>query len=1506
MRASAVPLDALRRSWRAIATAALLVVLASGARAEGANDPGEGLVLQNGQMSQELRSRAGRLGTSTGGPDTLWVGYTPSAVSASNWWGVHAGFGKDGYNRPTNGVPHKGVWNWETPVHGDSLQGWWPVLNLYASTGGQTRTDRNRPWWALDFGNMANYRINQANGRTFGVIGVWHRDGGSLVSAPAGLPTPDWTPAQGSHAAWMGLRAHGDVAYSDARTGNPFNEDVLMFTGFGAVSASGNDQGFPGYGSQMDQMLYRDIDFTGNTTASLTLRFKFRAVLSTGFITTTATRTGWYDSDPLGVANGFTNPQPNNFISSSDAGDALAPRDSFMVYVGQGIEGQNWLPAASNFGQNLPAQSVYDRQRRWFGEVLRWDRDPNSNPANPQPRYYRELLSVTGVWPAGADSFTYGYVDTTYVIPNASIAPLLVNNRLRVVFRVKTNRSYDDQGTAYSSNERGAAVVDRASYQLGAGPEVVFGDFESAGDIDNDLSVSATAAWKSTGKPPGIFHHTHLFSDLLYEDLCGQKGDISRQCNMSGIVISMGDHDAGEASTGFVSGAAQFERNDGIMSPAIQLCGPFDQPGGKNRHGFTALGTGAGDAEATRDYYVYYAIYTGFMDPFVKGNLWRYAVMSYPGNSKDPDGGGGLSPYPAWGQMRFPGYIVFNPDPQCLTVFDPVVQQSLIRTSNANGIPDSIKIFVGKTVQCFRFGVSNCPSTDGGYWDNVTLAVVDGTPAPLSVEIWNWINDTFPASEAPGFPATAAFDTAGALVKTGFNIAQSPTQPNNLRFDVPGDSIVITTAPATSRVDMVFRILPGPGNYIAQPGNVIGRPDLPGATLKRRPDQIAAVTPGDGSFWDAYRQAPGDFASPNAAALHSAALGGWDPNVWNSARCDTAELNLFPRMLPPCPAASGNQVLTTCLPGPVPSALWMSTYHELDPHYTTLGVVKNRCFYRTLNGSSTDIVCDGTVPTYVSSRPEFAGLSGTTLESTKIIPDGLLTPGAHVEYFFRSQLDETPGAALGVLPDTNVVIQDTERSTDGHRWQQFGVLPNAWKKTAHFHPVVRQFGTGPACMLVVDNEDRRGNERVWVGIADTIGATPQRYWGAHNGWHAVGGGDVDDPADNRRGADNQPGFVSEHIGQPGSGGVWDMYQVKASESLTTSAGSLGSRMANRTGGAGQQLVIAKSSRQGPTPEMLDAHYRMMLYLTGDLDNGILGPYSNRSQNDAGILIEWLDLASSTELNRAFWAIGDGFVQSNMFGAEQITTDLMLDYLATDIVHWNYIQHSGNSDVLALHRLFPEWQNKGQQQIQLFGLRNLCLWTNDVITPGGIGLPALATVTSEYDRKSSPGGAYRAPAGVFKDWDPTSPYKTLVEGWDLEHLTHPDDVRTLDRSGYFYKIMVNVWSSLCGFGGIPVLDVPGTDEGIADFVRLLNNPVARGHASVRFGLARADRVEIKIFDVSGRLIRTLADRRFPAGEHELTWDGANDAGRSVARGVYFTQVRYRDGGFVAHRKVTVLR
>ncbi|HEY0677714.1 MAG TPA: hypothetical protein VGD17_05480 [Chitinophagaceae bacterium] len=43
------------------------------------------------------------------------------------------------------------------------------------------------------------------------------------------------------------------------------------------------------------------------------------------------------------------------------------------------------------------------------------------------------------------------------------------------------------------------------------------------------------------------------------------------------------------------------------------------------------------------------------------------------------------------------------------------------------------------------------------------------------------------------------------------------------------------------------------------------------------------------------------------------------------------------------------------------------------------------------------------------------------------------------------------------------------------------------------------------------------------------------------------------------------------------------------------------------------------------------------------------------------------------------------------------------------------------------------------------------------------------------------------------------------------------------------------------------------------------------ASVSFSLDKSDKISVKIFDLTGRLIKTVADKIFEQGVHELHWD-----------------------------------
>jgi hypothetical protein len=65
-----------------------------------------------------------------------------------------------------------------------------------------------------------------------------------------------------------------------------------------------------------------------------------------------------------------------------------------------------------------------------------------------------------------------------------------------------------------------------------------------------------------------------------------------------------------------------------------------------------------------------------------------------------------------------------------------------------------------------------------------------------------------------------------------------------------------------------------------------------------------------------------------------------------------------------------------------------------------------------------------------------------------------------------------------------------------------------------------------------------------------------------------------------------------------------------------------------------------------------------------------------------------------------------------------------------------------------------------------------------------------------------------------------------------------------------------------------------------------------------------KVNLTVYDVSGRLVRTLVDAVQPAGRHSVRWDGRNGHGLSVVSGVYFC--RMTAPGFAEQRKMVILR
>ena len=80
-----------------------------------------------------------------------------------------------------------------------------------------------------------------------------------------------------------------------------------------------------------------------------------------------------------------------------------------------------------------------------------------------------------------------------------------------------------------------------------------------------------------------------------------------------------------------------------------------------------------------------------------------------------------------------------------------------------------------------------------------------------------------------------------------------------------------------------------------------------------------------------------------------------------------------------------------------------------------------------------------------------------------------------------------------------------------------------------------------------------------------------------------------------------------------------------------------------------------------------------------------------------------------------------------------------------------------------------------------------------------------------------------------------------------------------------------------------------------------NPETR----IQFSLPKAERVDLAVYDVHGRLVRELTDfQEFAAGTYTVEWDGKDADGKTVASGVYFT--RMQAGTFSTTKKMSLIK
>ena len=154
------------------------------------------------------------------------------------------------------------------------------------------------------------------------------------------------------------------------------------------------------------------------------------------------------------------------------------------------------------------------------------------------------------------------------------------------------------------------------------------------------------------------------------------------------------------------------------------------------------------------------------------------------------------------------------------------------------------------------------------------------------------------------------------------------------------------------------------------------------------------------------------------------------------------------------------------------------------------------------------------------------------------------------------------------------------------------------------------------------------------------------------------------------------------------------------------------------------------------------------------------------------------------------------------------------------------------------------------------------------------------------------GALGAPGG--------DSLRAMVLGFSLDYMTS-----TVRRNLLLYRTLVEEFEIPSCYPATGIPETPGVaGAGPARLYPAAPNPF-NPHTTIRFDLARAGRVKLRVFGIGGALVRTLADRPFPAGVQRVVWDGTDDRGHPVASGTYFMRLD-AEGSPAESRKVILLR
>jgi len=158
---------------------------------------------------------------------------------------------------------------------------------------------------------------------------------------------------------------------------------------------------------------------------------------------------------------------------------------------------------------------------------------------------------------------------------------------------------------------------------------------------------------------------------------------------------------------------------------------------------------------------------------------------------------------------------------------------------------------------------------------------------------------------------------------------------------------------------------------------------------------------------------------------------------------------------------------------------------------------------------------------------------------------------------------------------------------------------------------------------------------------------------------------------------------------------------------------------------------------------------------------------------------------------------------------------------------------------------------------------------DVMTPQGSTVAAMTYGAPNGGLASTNGAVLSRTSGNAG---------VVMAGFDFGYIRDNDNNGRMDRADFLYDVLVYL-------NNTPATPTPVSSTQVNSLDQNYPNPF-NPQTTIAFSVKDRGLVTLKVYNVAGELVRTLANEEVVAGAHTKVWDGRNDAGQPVSSGVYF--------------------